>query len=317
VCGLYTHYYYHLLVFALGLSLLWEPGFRARNLTRWIFLHAVIWSAFLPWIPMLWAQRQASVVSWALSERLTPGFLAHVFGTFLFDASFLGLIFQSWTRALGLASCLLAAAGLWRLRGRMTSQEAAVARFCLVGIIVPIAAAAAIEWLHGRPVCQPRYFAFLTVFFFPLLALAVERGFSERWGRAARLVLATVAAGGVAAYFASNIVIDPRLAQSSAIIRRDLDRRAPIIHWSPLEYAPWRYYYLPERAHFMLDLSPAGHVESWVWPGYTGRITPRQLAVLPVCLVIDPDRRFSSQRISFGSGALLLERAGIRMPDSR
>lgn len=314
VCGLYTHYYYHLLVFALGLSLLWEPGFRARSLTRWLFLHAAVWLAFLPWLPMLRAQSQVSVASWVLSERLSPGFLAQVFGTFLFDASYLGLALQGWTRALGWASWLLAAAGLWRLRGRMTSPEAAAARFCLINITVPVAAAVAVECLHGRPVCQPRYLAFLPIFFFPLLALAVERGFSGAWSRASRLLLAVVAAVGVAAYFTSNIVIDPRLAGSSALIRRALDRRAPIIHWSTLEYAPWRYYYLPERAHFLLDLTPADAAASWDWPGYAGRITPRQLAALPLCLVIDPERRLSSRRIGFGSGARLLERAGIRPP---
>ena len=83
---------------------------------------------------------------------------------------------------------------------------------------------------------------------------------------------AQAAACGAAVYFASNIVIDPRLRESSAVIRRALDRRIPLIHLSSVEYAPWRYYYLPERPHFMLDLFPAGRAQSWDWPGYLGML---------------------------------------------
>ncbi len=312
--GIYTHYYYHLLLLSLGCSLLLETRFRARSLGPWLALHGVVWLAFMPWVPSLLAQRHAAFSGLLLSERLSPGLVAHAFGTALCDAGYLGLAVPGWTRALGWAALALAAAGLWRARRGLTQEERAAVRFCLLNLALPLAAAAALEALHGRPICQPRYLVFLPMFFYPLLALAAQELCPGACGRAARLLLATTAAGGVAAYFTSNIVIDPRLAQSSVLIRRALDRRVPVIHWSPLEYAPWRYYYLPERAHFMLDLAPAGAAASWDWPGYAGRITPRQLAALPACLVIDPERRLSSRRISFGSGARILERAGIRPP---
>ncbi|MBI5211060.1 MAG: glycosyltransferase family 39 protein [Elusimicrobia bacterium] len=332
VAGVYTHYYYHLLVFSLGLSLLLERRFRERALKPWLALHAVVGLSFLPWVPTLLAQQRITQSAWVLTERLSPGLIAQAFGTFLVDAGYLGLAFPGWVRVLGWVLLLVVAAGFWRMRREATRDEAAAARFCLLNLAIPLAVVAVAETALHRAICQPRYLVAFPVFFFPLLALAVERGWRQGtavpegagrpplggggWrgvagaGRAAPLALAFAAAGGACAHYASNIVLDSRMAALSDHIRRSSDRRDPIVHWGDLQYIELRYYYLPERAHFVLERDPSEVRRILAFPGYPGVVTPRRLAAWPRCVVIDPLRRAFRHRVGLASGPAMLRLGG-------
>lgn len=303
-CGMLTHHYYHFLVLSLGLSLLFEPKFRKRSWKPWVILHAAVWLCFLPWTPALLDRSHLPVSSWVLSAPFSPGLIAQTFGTFLIDAAYLGLTITGWTQALGWAALALTAAGLWNLDKKGAGDEKAAVRFCLVNLAVPLAAAGVLEAVVGRPIVQPRYLACLTVFFYPLLAQA-----AWRLGRAARLAAAAVAVCGVCAYFTSNLVIDPRLAELSVFIQRSSDKRMPIVHWGALEYVALRYYYLPERANFLLQTDPSDARYSHL-TGYEALIAPKNLAALPTVVVIDPYRHAFVQRVGLSSGAQLLELTG-------
>jgi uncharacterized membrane protein len=308
LCGVYVHYYYHILLLSLALSLLCETRFRTRCLRPWLSLHAAVWLAFLPWIPAVLAQRQAFLNGSLQNDPLFHG-LSLVFGAFLCDAGYLGLAVPGWIRTLGYAAVALTAAGLWRLRRGMTREESATVRFCLLNLLLPVAAVAVLAILNGRPICQARYLVFLPVFFYPLLALAAQRGSPPAWQRDASLGLAGAAACGVCVYFASNIIIDPRLADLSTLIRRDSDRREPIVYLHEIDYTALTSYYLPERAHFLVAWGRASGAPA-ATPGAPRLITPRGLYFLPGCLVMDPQRRFFPRRIGRCSGAQLVALAG-------
>jgi hypothetical protein len=310
LCGVYVHYYYHFLLFALALSLLCESEFRRRCLGPWLALHAAVWLAFLPWLPTVLVQRQAFSNSLFLRETLFNGGLSLVFGSFLCDAGYLGLAAPNWVRALGYATGALTAVGLWRLRRRLTQEEDAAARFCIINLLLPLAMVAILESHNGQPACQPRYFIFLPVLFYPLLALAAQRGLPWAWERGINLSLSGIAACGVCLYLASNIIIDPHLAALSALIRRHGDRREPIVYLNEIDYDAMRSYYLPERAHFLIDWNGAWKESSATSAVDPRLITPHILSVLPRCLVMDPQRRFVPQRLGLCSGAQLVALAG-------
>ncbi|MBI3552558.1 MAG: glycosyltransferase family 39 protein [Elusimicrobia bacterium] len=301
LCGLYTHYFYGFFLLGLACNLLLERRLRERALLPLLALHAAVALAFLPGVSGALAQRRMALGIWFVNEPFSARGLARVLGAFLFDPAYLGLALPGTAAAVGLGSCVLAAAALWRLGGRLTARP----RFCLVNIAVPVAAAAAVGWVNGKPAFQARYLVFLGLSLYPLLAAAAERGLPSLWGRGARIGLAFASCLGSLTYFSSNLIFDPRLDALSAFVRRAADPEEPIVHWGALEYAALRSYYLPERRHYLVDLDP-GDSRYARLPGPEGLIEPDRLAGMGKVLVFDPQRRAFPRRIGETSGPELL-----------
>jgi mannosyltransferase len=302
LAGLATHHYYHFLLLSLGASALLAPSLRKASAGRWLALHAAIWAVALPLLlPSALAQRRLFLPAWAQTAPFSAEVLAATLGAFLFDAGYLGLAWPGAAAALGwaLAAALLAAAP------RLLREQNESARFCLANILLPIGAAATLEAVNGRPVFQPRFLIFLGLFLYPLLALAAEAAAARAWRGPAALALSVCACAGTAAYYASNLVFDPRLPVLSSFIRRAWDPGEPVVHWGALEYAALRYYYLPERRHYLLDLTP-GDARYGRLPGYQGLIRPQRLAALPSVVVVDAERRAFPHRTGRAAGPLLL-----------
>jgi len=233
-----------------------------------------------------------------------------VFGSSICDAGYLGLAVPNWIRALGYAACVLTAAGLWKLRRGLTSEEGAAARFCMINLLLPLLTVAILESFNGQPACQPRYFIFLPLFFYPLLSLAAQRGLSPGSQRLIEPSLAVAFAGGVCVYLASSMIIDPRLEALSALIRSHGDRREPIVYLDAIDYDALRSYYLPERAHFLVDWKRDRKASPEMLGISPRMIEPQGLSVMPRCLVMDPQRRFFPRRIGRCSGSQFIALAG-------
>jgi mannosyltransferase len=291
-CGLYTHYFYGF--FLLGLFV--NPPERKR-LAPWLAAHAAAGLCFMPGLLAALAQRRMALGIWFQNEPLNAVTLGRLLGSFLFDPAYMALALPRTLLAIGLAAATLGAAGVWRLKSEL--------RFCLVNIAVPLAAAAVVGWINGKPAFQARYLIFLGLSVYPLLALSAERALKGPWSAVARIGLAGAAICGTCAYFASNLVFDPRLDALSAFVRRASPADEPVVHWGALEYAALRSHYLPERRHLLLDLTP-GDGRYARLPGYRGVIEPAELSALGKIVVIDPERRVFAHRVGETTGPELL-----------
>lgn len=294
--GLYTHYYYAILLAGHALWL------ARRSDPRGFFLsHAAAALAFAPWLPSLAAQARAHVADAVVGEALTAPRVLDLLGTTFFDVTFLGLALPAWSGiAVGAGFAALAASAA---RDALSSEEGSPERrafgFCLVHVAAALALVAAVELWSGRPVTQARYFTPLS----PLLILLAALGARRAWAKAAAGV---VVAAGCAGYFTSAVLVDPRLDSLSAVIRRSSDASVPVVHLGKYYYLPLRVYYLPERRH-LLVASEADGMDYRGMPPYPGVIDDKDLPGLGPCVVVDQGRTLSLERVTFATGAQLAE----------
>lgn len=295
--GLYTHYYYAILLAGHAIWLARRSGDRLGFLLS----HAAAALAYAPWLPSLAAQTRAHVGDAVVGEALTFPRVLDLLGTTFFDVTFLGLALPAWSGiAVGAGFAALAASAA---RGALSSEEGSPERkafgFCLLHVAAALALVAAVELWSGRPVTQARYFTPLS----PLLILLAALGARRTWTRAAAGV---VVAAGCAGYFFSAVMIDPRLDSLAAVIRRSSDASVPVVHLGKYYYLPLRVYYLPERRHFLVASEAAG-MDYRGMPPYPGVIDDEDLPGLGPCVVVDQGRTLSLERVTFATGAQLAE----------
>lgn len=294
--GLYTHYYYAIL---LAGHAIWLA--RRSDPRGFLLSHAAAALAFAPWLPSLAAQTRAHVGDAVVGEALTAPRVLDLLGTTFFDVTFLGLALPAWSGiAVGAGFAALAASAA---RDALSSEEGSPERrafgFCLVHVAAALALVAAVELWSGRPVTQARYFTPLS----PLLVLLAALGARRSWTQAAAGV---VVAAGCAGYFASAVLVDPRLDALAAVIRRSSDASVPVVHLGKYYYLPLRVYYLPERRH-LLVASEADGMDYRGMPPYPGVIDDKELPGLGPCVVVDQGRTLSLERVTFATGAQLAE----------
>lgn len=297
VLGLYTHYYYAIL---LAGHAVWLAR-RGADRLGFLLAHGAAALAFAPWLPSLIAQARAHVGDAVVGEALTFPRVLDLLGTTFFDVTFLGLALPAWSGvAVGAGFAALAASAARDARASAQgSSERRAFGFCLVHVAAALALVAAVELWSGRPVTQARYFTPLS----PLLILLAALGARRTWTQAAAGV---VVAAGCAGYFASAVLVDPRLDALAAVIRRSSDASVPVVHLGKYYYLPLRVYYLPERRH-LLVASEAGGMDYRGMPPYPGVIDDKDLPGLGPCVVVDQGRTLSLERVVFATGAQLAE----------
>ena len=284
--GLWTHYYYAIL---LAGHAAWLA--RSKDRRGWLLAHAAAALAFAPWLPFLAAQARAHAGDAVLGEALTPLRVLDLLGTTFFDVTFLGLALPAWTGVAVGAGFLAAAVSAAR------SGEKKAVNFCAAHILAGLAVVLAVELWSGRPVTQARYFTPLS----PAVILLAALGVCSGWKR---IAAGTVAAAGVAGYFFSALMVDPRLDLLAASIRRSSDATIPVVHLGKYYYLPLRVYYLPERRNVLIASEAKGMDFSGM-PPYSGVIKPEQLPTLGPCVVVDESRTLSPDRVRLGTGAQL------------
>ena len=217
--GLYTHYYYAILLAGHAVWL----GRTIKNRLGGLLMHAAAALMFAPWLRTLAAQMRTHTGEAVVGEPLTFLRVLDLLGTPFFDITFLGLALPAWTGvAVGAGFAALAAsAALDARRAPARSAERRAADFGLTHLAAALAVVTAVELWSGRPVTQARYFTPLSPFLLLLAALGARRN----WTRA---VAGVVVAAGCAGYFFSAVMVDPRLdalAADSPFLRCDRPRR--------------------------------------------------------------------------------------------
>ncbi len=302
--GLYTHYYFG---FALLAQIAYAVLRRRRRLgdaLPWLWTCAFWAAAFVPWLPSLRAQLGIYAGKPTLFEPFGLAALASLFGGMFLNVSVLSLVIGRWVSAAGATALAFFAAGPF-LKKRLDAGEREAARVLFFQLIVPLAAAKAVELALGRPATQARYFVFLSLPAYALAAFLIGR-LGRRARLAAGAALALTLAGGVIGYEYSCVELDSRLGALSGALRRAARPGEPVVHLNPFYYTSLRYYYLPELPHYILDASSP--MLNWkALPGYDPVIAAADLVRLPRVLVVDPDRRLFERRIGEASGAQLAQ----------
>lgn len=299
--GLWTHYYYTILLAGHAAWLAWTLKDR-RGLLFW---HGAAAAAFLPWVPFFLVQARLHVKDPVVGEALSPFRVLDLLGTTFFDVTFLGLVLPAWAcMAAGAMFAGLAAAAVSdALRSAKGSPERRAAGFGLVHVAAGIALVAAVEALGGRPVTQARYFVPLS----PALILLAALGARRAW---TRVLACVVVAAGAAGYFYSAVTVDPRLGELAAFIRRSTASDVPVVHLGKYYHLPLRAYYLPERRHLLVADQAVGMDYRTMPPPpgmrpYPGVIADKDLPALGPCVVVDEARTLSPDRVRLGTGAQL------------
>ena len=256
---------------------------------------------FAPWIPHLATQLRAHVGDRTVGDALTPAHLLDSFGCMFFDVTFLGLALPHWLdAAIGAGFAALAAASAFR--SERDGKDRRARAFILFSLGAPVALIALAELAVGRPITQARYFVPLSPLAYLLAAWCLSA--SGRWTAAARLALEAVAAAGVAGYFASGRLVDPRLDALAAAIRNSSATSIPVVYVDMYDYLPMRVYYLPERRNLLVASAGEGMDFSAI-PPYDGVLDGRDTRALGSCVVVDAKRRLTEQAVWTGTGAQL------------
>jgi len=287
--GLYTHYYYSILLAGHAVWL----GRKIKDRVGWLLAHAAVALAFAPWLPTFVAQMRLHTGDPVVGEALSFLRVLDILGVTFFDVTFLGLALPAW---LGVAiGAGFAALAVSAAMGPSADRKAA--DFCLTHVAAGFALVLAVELWGGRPVTQARYFTPLSPFLLLLAALGARRGWT-------RVVAGVVLAAGTAGYFFSAIMVDPRLDALSAVIRRSSADNVPVVHLGKYYYLPLRVYYMPERRH-LLAASEAVGMDYRGMPPYPGVVEDKDLPALGPCVVVDESRTLSAERVTMATGAQL------------
>jgi hypothetical protein len=230
--------------------------------------------------------------------------LTALFGSLFINVSVLSFVLGPWISVAGGAVLTFLAAGPF-LGERFGANEKSTLKLLFSQLILPLATVKAVELAFGQPMTQLRYFIFLSIPAYILVAFLIGRlQRTPRLATGAALALALALAGGVAGYYYSCVELDARLGPMSAVLRRAARPGDVVVHVNPFYYPSLRYYYLPELPHFILDASSP--MQTWsALPGYSPLIERASLSKLPRVLIVDPDRRLFPQRIGGSSGSRL------------
>ncbi|MBI2386293.1 MAG: glycosyltransferase family 39 protein [Elusimicrobia bacterium] len=295
--GLYTHYYYAILLAGHAVWL----GRKMKDRLAWLLAHGAAVLMFAPWLPSLAAQARVHGGEAVVGEPLTFPRVLDLLGTAFFDVTFLGLALPAWTGVAvgaGFAALALSAAADAR-RAPRGSPESRALDLALTHVAAALALIVCVELVGGRPVTQARYFTPLS----PVLLLLAALGVRRSWTKAAAGV---VVAAGCAGYFFSALNVDPRLDALAAVIRRSSDAGVPVVHLGRYYYLPLRVYYLPERRHLLMASAAIG-MDYRGMPPYPGVVEEKDLTSLGPCVVVDESRALSLERVSLATGARLAE----------
>ncbi|HXT00875.1 MAG TPA: glycosyltransferase family 39 protein [Elusimicrobiota bacterium] len=299
--GLHLHYYFAFPLAADAAWLAWRFRRSPRELGAWAAAHAAASLLFAPWLPQFAAQLRAHVGDRTIGDALTPAHLLDSFGTMFFDVTFLGLALpHRLNAAIGAGFAALAAAGAFAAPSDARARRER--DFVLFSLAAPVVLIALAELVVRRPITQARYFVPLS----PLAYLLAARVLSApaRWTGASRLALEAVAVAGVAGYFASGKLVDPRLDALAAAIRRGSPAGLPVVYVDMYDYLPMRAYYLPERRNLLVASAGEGMDFSAI-PPYDGVIDGARTRALGSCVVVDVKRRLTEQALWTGTGAQL------------
>jgi len=299
--GLHLHYYFAFPLAAEAAWLGWRFRGEPRQRPAFLAAHAAAAALFAPWLPHLAAQVRAHAADKTVGDALTPAHLLDSFGTMFFDVTFLGLALPHWLNAaIGAGFAALAAA--CGFAAPADARERRARDFALVSIAAPVVLIALAELIARRPITQARYFVPLS----PLAYLLAARALAApaRGTRAARVALEAVAVAGVAGYFASGKLVDPRLDALAGAIRRGSPAGAPVVYVDMYDYLPMRAYYLPERRNLLVASAGEGMDFSAI-PPYDGVLDAAKTRALGSCVVVDVKRRLGAQTVWTGTGAQL------------
>jgi uncharacterized membrane protein len=302
--GVHLHIYFFFLLAAHAAWLAWRFRNSPRDRVCWAAAHLAVATAFLPWLSHFLAQIRFHVHNEAVSEALRSRQLSDTLGTMFFDVTYLGLALPSWlTPAIGAGFIFVAAAGAARAFSPSGDEsERRAMTFALAHLVLPIVLIALAEAVVGRPITQARYFIPFSPFAFMIAAVVLSS--TSRWARAPRLLFEAVVAAGAAGYFASGLIVDPRLDALADQIRRASDRRMPVAYVETYYYLPMRAYYLPERVHLLVAGAAEGADYDDI-PPYDGVADGTRLRKLGPCVVLD-EKRIASPRARWtGTGAQL------------
>jgi len=297
--GLYTHYYFAILLAGHALWLGRLAAGSARRAAKLIAAHAAAALLFVPWLPSFVVQARLHVGDPVLGESLTFARVLDLVGTTFFSVTFLGLALPRWVGVAvgaGFAMLALAAAADAR-RADGGSPERRAFDFCATHLAAALALVAAVELWSGRPVTQARYFTPIS----PVLLLLAALGAGRSW---TRIAAGVVMAAGVAGYFFSALMVDPRLGVLAAAIRRSSDKSVPVVHLGAYYYLPLRVYYLPERRHLLMTEAAVG-MDYRGMPPYSGVIEDKDLPGLGPCVLVDQSRTHSPERLALCTGEQL------------
>ncbi len=309
--GLYTHYYFALVLLSQLAFAAYRQRRRPGDLAPWVWTASVWTAGFAPWLPSVGAQLAIYGGKPTLSQPFGADALAALFGGLFMNVSVLSFVIPGWVRAAGAtALTFLAAAPL--LQKRFEAREREEYGLIASQLVLPLAAAKLAELALGRPMTQARYFVFLSIPAYLLMTLLIGR-LSRARRLAASAVLSVVVAGGVAGYGYSCVALDSRLDLLSERLRVAARPGDVVVHVNPFYYPSLRYHYLPELPHYILDDSSP--ILNWhALPGYDPVIRREDLARLPRVLIVDPDRRLSERRVATADGAQLAAWADAQRP---
>lgn len=293
--GLYTHYYFGFVWAAQTLTGLLLARPRGAGLLGW---QAGAMALFAPWLAA--GVKAAGVVSGV--QSMGWGAPLSFFGNFLLGWGAVDLLIPRWISAAGAAGLAVFAAALWRLR-RAYPAETALA---LLHLVLPLAAVPALEALTGNSLSMPRYWLFITPFFY-LFTSAWAEGLPGRARYAARLALMITAMGSLAGYYILKAEVDPFFGAAAARLR-PLPPGSLALHTSAYWYMPLKYYYAPGLRHCLL-YSPS-EINGFIAAGWLPDQCVVESSSDPVLgagpfLLVDPYRRISGQVLSASSAAAL------------
>lgn len=300
--GLWTHYYFAVLLATHAVWLVFRWRRSRRELLSLAAAHGAAGLLFLPWAGEFLRQFPLHRHVIANGDPLTLRHAFGLYGTMFFDPGFLGLALPAWIApAAGGVFFLVAAAAA---RG-VPDQERRAAWFCLAHVAIPLALIMAVEAWCGRPVTQARFFAPLSPFIYLLTALVLAAPGAGR--RVLRLAAEALVAAGAAAWFASVRLVDPRLGALAGAIRASTPPSLPLVYLGTYYYLPMRAYYLPERRHYLLARAAEG-MDYAGYPPYDGVLDDARLAALGPCLVMDENRLLGGPPRWIDDGARLAAR---------
>lgn len=301
--GLWSHYYFAVLLLPLSA---WLMTARSGQRREFFASHAAIALLYAPWVPWALTQIKIHAHDGIFTETLGLRHLFDTYGTMFFDPGFLGLLMPAWLLpALGVAAAaLIVAAAGQSISARLTFAQKRRALFapCVLAAFTGIVAAA--EIVLGRPITQARYFAAASPFLYICAAQALSG--AGNFKRAARILVACVVAAGAVAWHAAGFLVDPHLDKLADALRKDSDRRRPIVHLGTYYYLPMRFYYLPERANFLNERVARGMNYSEM-PPYDGVVGKTRVARWPEVVLIDEDRRIIPRTAAIVPGPRLAE----------
>ena len=145
--GLYTHYYYAILLAGHAVWL----GRTMKNRLGVLLVHAAAALAFAPWLPRLAAQMRMHTGEAVVGEALSFPRVLDLLGTTFFDVTFLGLALPAWTGiALGAGfMALTVSACVDARRAAANSEERRAVDFGLTHLAAALALVIAVELWSG------------------------------------------------------------------------------------------------------------------------------------------------------------------------